>query len=92
MLPYFGNTQSTLTYLCVKAERFVKLFSNSVTEPQGPEGAGLQLFVFQLFGEDELLVVDLQGLLRVGHLQQDVAHIAQGPESSFMLFRCLRKS
>ena len=69
----------------MKSERLVELFGDPVAHPEGPEGERLQLLVLELLGEDELLGEHLEGLVHVGHLDEDVAHVAQGPESILVL-------
>ena len=42
--------------------------------------AGVNDLVMELLGEGELLLVDLDGLLEVGQLDQHLAHVGQGAE------------
>ena len=51
-----------------------------MTDSQPAEGARLRHLVLALLGEGELLLVDLDGLLVVVHLDQDVPHVGQGTE------------
>ena len=69
----------------MKSERLVELFGDPVAHPEGPEGERLQLLVLELLGENQLLCEHLDGLVHVGHLDEDFAHVAQGPESILVL-------
>ena len=51
-----------------------------MTDSQPAKGARLRHFVLALLGEGELLLVDLDGLLVVVHLDQDVPHVGKGAE------------
>lgn len=51
-----------------------------MTDSKPAKGARLGNLVLALLGEGELLLVDLDGLLVVVHLDQDVPHVGQGAE------------
>ena len=57
-----------------------------MTDSQPSKGTRLKHLVLNLFGERQLLLVDLDGLLQVVHLDQDVPHVGQGSELGLVVF------
>ena len=60
-----------------------------MTDSQPAKGARLRHLVLALLGEGELLLVDLDGLLVIVHLDQDVPHVGEGAELGLTVLRDL---
>ena len=76
----------------MESQGLVKLFGLSEADAEGSVGAGLEPLVPDLLGHAQLLLVDADRLFHLGHLAEDVAHVAEGTVPRLVVFHDLGNS